>query len=128
MLNLALMNYAELQRRRLDALKDSKALYSPMVYVESLRTSLEAVKKDLDNSGKALVNEHRYRLKSIIDGIEMLGPMNVLKRGYSYATKDDRAVTEVKGLNVGDNLDFVFSDGSINVEVKDIYEGDAKIG
>lgn len=128
MLNLALMNYAELQRRRLDALKDSKALYSPMVYVESLRTSLEAVKKDLDNSGKALVNEHRYRLKSIIDGIEMLGPMNVLKRGYSYATKDDRAVTEVKGLNIGDNLDFVFSDGSINVEVKDIYEGDAKIG
>lgn len=128
MLNLALMNYAELQRRRLDALKDSKALYSPMVYVETLRASLENVKKDLDNSGKMLITEQRHKLKSIIDGIELLGPMNVLKRGYSYASKDKRAVTEVKGLKVGDDLDVIFSDGYVNVEVKDIYEGDGKVG
>ena len=128
MLNLALMNYAELQRRRLDALKDSKALYSPMVYVETLRASLENVKKDLDNSGKMLITEQRHKLKSIIDGIELLGPMNVLKRGYSYASKDNKAVTEVKGLKVGDDLDVIFSDGYVNVEVKDIYEGDGKVG
>lgn len=128
MLNLALMNYAELQRRKLDALKDSKALYSPMVYVETLRASLDNVRKDLAVSGRMVITEQRHRLKSIIDGIEMLGPMNVLRRGYSYASVDGRAVTSVKGLKVGDGLDVVFSDGSINVEVKDISEGDKEIG
>ena len=125
MLNLALMNYAEIQRRRLDALKDSKALYSPMVYVEQMRLALDSVRKDLTNSGKLLISEQRHQLKSIIDGIEMLGPMNVLKRGYSYASSEGKAVTSVKGLKVGDGLDVVFSDGSINVEVKDICEGES---
>ena len=125
MLNLALMNYAEIQRRRLDALKDSKALYSPMVYVEQMRSSLDSVRKDLANSGRLLISEQRHQLKSIIDSIEMLGPMNVLKRGYSYASAEGKAVTSVKGLKVGDGLDVVFSDGSISVEVKDIYEGES---
>ncbi len=128
MLNLSLTNYVESRRRRLDALRDSKALYSPMVYIEKLRMELDHIKEQLIASGKAMTDEQRYRLRGIIESIEHLGPMNVLKRGYAYIESDGAALSSIDKITKGDSIDIVLADGRAEALITDIVrnEGDNK--
>ena len=121
MLNLALINYAESRRRRLDALKDSKALYSPMVYIERLRLDLDNKRDALVISGNNMISEQRYILRGIIESMEHLGPLNVLKRGYAYVTSGGTAVTSVEGLHKGEDIDIIFSDGKAKASIIDTF-------
>ena len=121
MLNLALINYAESRRRRLDALKDSKALYSPMVYFERLRLDLDNKRDALVISGNNMISEQRYILRGIIESMEHLGPLNVLKRGYAYVTSGGTAVTSVEGIHKGEDIDIIFSDGKAKASIIDTF-------
>lgn len=138
-LDFAFESYINRKRNQLDRLSQSKALYSPMFYVSSLRNNLSNLKSRLAIDGASLVSsekskldelrnslqhttdmyiqKEKYKLSGYIDNLDLLGPINVLKRGYSYVTTNDKTLTSVKDTEVGTKVNIVFADGNADAEI-----------
>ena len=84
---------------------------------------LEIVKKSfILNNPTLLYKEKMTKLDSLIEKLELINPLGVLKRGYSLTYKDDKVLKEIKSVNVGDTLLIKLYDGEINTTVKSVKE------
>ena len=52
-----------------------------------------------------------------IEKLNLLNPLETLKRGYSIAKSNDKYITSSKDIEPGDELDIEFKDGTINTKV-----------
>ena len=139
LLNMAVKNLLSVHKRRLDNLKNHKALYSPMFYVQKQRNLLDSLSERMLFSGNRLVDREKNRLindltalrtgfdsmirskqnelRIYIDRLDSLSPLNVLKRGYSCITRDDTVITSVKDLDIGQEIKVSMADGTVDVTV-----------
>ena len=62
----------------------------------------------------------RKELENIIDKLNLVNPLNILKRGFSLTYKDNKLVKSVKKLKENDLLNLKLTDGVATVEVKEI--------
>jgi exodeoxyribonuclease VII large subunit len=44
--------------------------------------------------------------------VELVSPLNVLRRGYTLTLKEGRIITSLKELKAGDTIETYFKDGS----------------
>ena len=49
--------------------------------------------------------------------LEILNPLNTLKRGYTLAKSDGKVISSAKQLKSGDDLEVEFEDGNVNTKV-----------
>ncbi len=146
LLDVAFSSYIEHKRNQLNYLSQNKALYTPTYYVSNLRSKLQTLKSSLIvngssyvssernkisnmrnsliNSGNIRVEHEKMRLSSLMTGLDTLGPLNVLRRGYSYVTLNDKALTSVEDVETGSNINIVFSDGSCEATITNKFKGD----
>ncbi|MBP3635918.1 MAG: exodeoxyribonuclease VII large subunit [Bacilli bacterium] len=59
---------------------------------------------------------------NLINKLEVLNPLNTLKRGYSITKKDNIVVTNIKSIKLKDKIDITFENGIVNAEVLEIKE------
>ena len=83
--------------------------------IERLTLSMEGL------VGKIIENKKSETVKNI-EKLDALSPLKLLKRGYSVAVKDGKAVSSIKELEAGEQLDVIFSDGQILCSVEKITE------
>lgn len=96
-------------RRTADNLRDA--------YFTRARFALEKYKSAADSLADKRLSELESSIKQLATAAEQLNPITVLKRGYSVVLKDNKAVSSVKELNSGDNINIRLSDGEINAKV-----------
>lgn len=142
-LEMAIDNYILTRKRKLEILKNHKALYSPMFYVQKQRSLLQNLTDRIFFSATSLVNREKNNIESLcnklnvasdrklldrknelsglIDKLDSLGPVNVLKRGYSHILTDSGSVSSVTELNIGDKVKIVFADGSADAQINELY-------
>ncbi|MDY6967765.1 MAG: exodeoxyribonuclease VII large subunit [Spirochaetota bacterium] len=83
---------------------------------------------DLNRIMKNVINEKKNRLETAILALKKLSPNNVLKRGYSITTDEEgEVIKSIESLNIGDNLNILFADGSANCKVNQTLK-EVKIG
>ncbi len=70
--------------------------------IRATQMSLKNVKKELENSEKV---------------VDLLNPLNLLKRGYSLTFADGKLVKSHKDLKKGQTIQTQFSDGSVDSQV-----------
>lgn len=129
----------------LNKVLDSYILKSPMsiyeVKEEKLSNLLERTKNVMFN----VLNSNKLKLESImgsylfvnpkkmfenknnsytnlINKLEVLNPLNTLKRGYTITKKNNKVINSVKNIKSKENLDITFEDGIIMTEVIDVKE------
>ena len=51
--------------------------------------------------------------------IDALSPLKVMARGFSAVSKDNKYMTNIDKLNVGDNITVEFYDGNIDCTITD---------
>ena len=68
------------------------------------------------------MQESKNRFSSLIDKLELLNPINTLKRGYSITYLNDKVINNINDLKEKDELNIKFHNGSALVEVKKIVE------
>ena len=132
----------DIQRSRLKYLREHRALHSPMYYVKgqrdkfnslcsklvyggktltlSKRAELGTLRKSLDNAITINSTARKTQLTGLIDSLNLLGPANVLKRGYSYVHSKDGVIKSVKQTKVDDDINIVLSDGKITARVTSV--------
>lgn len=82
-------------KNRLDLVKNSSVLKNPEIIIEKQREN--------------------YLLQ--LSKLEILNPLNTLKRGYALAKSNGKVVSSAKQLKSGDELEVEFDDGNVNTKV-----------
>ena len=140
-----LLNTIENNRLKLHKLEDSFVLKRPTAIYEVKEQNLDnlidkinrIIKVFIDNSKVELFKyqnsyvfnnpEIIYKFKkqnldNIIGKLEVLNPMNTLKRGYAIIKKEDSVISSIKKLNKDDEIKINVSDGIIDAKVIKIGE------
>ena len=62
-------------------------------------------------------------LKHIINKLDVLNPMNTLKRGYAIIKKDKKVISDSQNLQKDDIINIDIRDGSVNAKVMEVSYG-----
>lgn len=125
-LDLAIRNYLKGQKIRLNSLNNHKALSGPEYQIKNEMSRLSNCQIQLDNLIKERLMKEDYRLKSIVDRIDLTSPLKILSRGYSI-TYDKLGKTVKSGdqLETGDSIVIKLSDSEVEAKVISVNkEGD----
>lgn len=109
----------EIREQKLDTLYNRLKQYINY-YLEKNITKLNNLK-----NSRVLVNPnelfvvHQNSLEMMINKLELLNPLNVLSKGYSVVSKDDKIIKHIKDVKIKDKLNIKLLDG----EIESIVEG-----
>lgn len=115
------------------------------VYIE-YKKSLEILEKDLNKTLCQLIKDKKNILTNSSDkfiSYDMLGrfkesftneinrleansPLNIMKKGYSVAFLNDKKITSVKNVQIGDDISVKLADGSLECKVNNISDKGVK--
>ena len=56
----------------------------------------------------------------VINKLELLNPLNILSKGYSVVSNNDKIIKSIKDVNVGDKITIRLSEGNIDANVERI--------
>ena len=130
------------KRLYLESIKNSYIIKNPMLMYENKKQYLDTIQdrynnyilNKLDKYKQNLINlennhilvnptilykDKKQYLYNLIEKIEIINPLNVIKRGYSLVY-NDKLVKSVKQVKKDDKLNIKLSDGNIDVLVKEI--------
>lgn len=133
------------QKLYLDSLKNSFVIKSPMIMYENkkqkLDMNLEKIKNLINNilevrkskfnllksnyllnNPNEIYKHQQIRLENIIDKLNIINPLNTLKRGYTLTYFDDNIVKDIKDIKVGNVIKTRFTNGIIESTVTNIKE------
>ncbi len=139
-LNESMNKIIKLKRLNLDNYMNSYVLKNPVLMYENKKQRLIMMMDKINNlvihnveskriNLNNLMNNHillnpneLYKdkvisLNHIIEKLELINPLGVLKRGYSLTYKDDKIVNSVKQIKKDDILNIKLVDGNISTKV-----------
>lgn len=133
------------QKLYLDSLKNSFVIKSPMIMYENkkqkLDMNLEKIKNLINNilevrkskfnllksnyllnNPNEIYKHQQIKLENIIDKLNIINPLNTLKRGYTLTYFDDNIVKDIKDIKVGNIIKTRFTNGTVESTVTNIME------
>ena len=139
-------NIIEKNKLRLTKLKESYVLKNPLSLYEIKEQKLDNIIDKLNTSINNVINISKSKLDIIkgsiifkepsilydnkwkktnhlIEKLEILNPLNALKRGYSIVKKDGKCITNINKVNKDDMLDISIKDGIIKTKVMEVKNG-----
>lgn len=109
-------------RAELERLKYSRALQSPMFYIEDRRMALDGVTDKLLLRFKNICEKQRFNLSQLAAKLNVLSPLQVLSRGYGIAFDGNDIVKSVSMVEEGKKINFMLCDGILESIVTDIVK------
>lgn len=117
----------KLSRRAITALAATRALRSPLHYVEDKRMALAYAGERLDAAFSRFTTKERSRFSALCGKMESLNPLAVLSRGYAAVLDDaGRALSSVQDVSVGDSISVRFADGIASAAVTSTRESESE--
>ena len=118
-------NITKMLKNKKAELKSVNEVVSANLKVKT--TSFYSVVKSVVKDIQALVESKKQRLAgefNLVTGvISKLNPLEILKNGYSIIEKDNKRVSTVENLAVGDNVTINLSNGKVDAEIKSVKKG-----
>lgn len=114
------VNYTRLV---LDTFKNSFILKNPMIMYENKKQNLDILNDKINNIINNKIDRITVKLSNMIEKIELLNPLNVLKRGYSVVYKGEQVVSSSSIIKANDELKLKLYKGIIEVVVKEVNNG-----
>ncbi len=87
--------------------------------VNSNKDKLIRVVKDLELVGKNKLNSKTLEYVKLTEKLDALNPLKVFVRGYAMLEKDEKIVSSVKNVNIGDEVNIKLADGDIKAKIID---------
>lgn len=113
-------NIYEIKSQNLDTLIDRlNNSMSNIVEINKVRL-FKFVNSYILTNPEMLFKLKRIALENNINKLEVLNPLNTLKRGYAIAKQDGKVISTVKDLTKGSNLDIELKDGVIKTTIKEM--------
>lgn len=74
------------------------------------------------NNPENLYKNKKIEIKNIIDKLELLNPLNTLKRGYTLTYIEDRVLSSIKNIKENDIIKTKLNDGIITSKIEKVGE------
>jgi exodeoxyribonuclease VII large subunit len=112
------MNY---KRQLLKSLVESPALRYPERMLENRQQKLDNLMERLENSADFSMKEKHQKLGRLLDKLELMNPLGILRRGYSMTTDQaGRIIKSVESVQQNDEIKVILPDGAIKAVVQEI--------
>ena len=111
------------ERERVERLGGFFLKRPPQVLLAERRQRLDMAAEALDHGMRRALLEKQHAFQVAAEKLEMLNPLQVIRRGYSVVEKDGAAVRSVKKLAAGDGILVRLADGSFDAVVGGLREG-----
>lgn len=143
-LNKAMNTYIKENKDRLNSLENHYILKNPISIYEIKEQKFDTTFEKLQLVMTSILKNERIKYEkysekinyltekrlekeknnyiNIINKLEVLNPLNTIKRGYSVTKIDNKVITSVKKINKDDNLVVELTDGCISTKVLNIKE------
>lgn len=88
---------------------------SKTIKLKTLENKSIAVKtiKEIENLVLLRLNNQKHKLEKIMEILSKLNPIEILKNGYAFIEKDDKKITSINEIDVGDKIKISLADGSL---------------
>ena len=143
---LSINNYIDIRNQGLKRLMESYILKKPTAMYEIKEQNLDFLIDKLNKEMSLVLDNNRIRLykvvnsyvminpdilykfknqklEHIINKLEVLNPMNTLKRGYAIVKKDNKVVSDIKNIKKEDNININIKNGIISAKVVEVNSG-----
>ena len=143
---ISVNNLIDTRKQVLSGLVSSYVLKKPTAMYEIKEQNLDFLIDNLNKEIKKILDNNRIRLyktvssyvltnpdimykfktqnlEHIINKLDVLNPMNTLKRGYSIIKKDDKVISDVRNVCVDDVINVNVKNGIINAKVVEVNDG-----
>ncbi|MGC3365305.1 exodeoxyribonuclease VII large subunit, partial [Enterococcus faecium] len=70
------------------------------------------------------MKQQQQRFAQAVQSLDLLSPLKILGRGYSYTTLNDQVVKSVSEIHHGDLLTILYQDGIVKGQVQEIDNGE----
>ncbi len=108
---------------RLDGLKKSAELHSPVRVLDEKSARLVRMREKLDVLGKGAVDRSDNRFRMLCARLEGVNPLAVLSHGYAMVEGEDgRIISAVDDARIGETVEIGLSDGRLRAEITEIKE------
>lgn len=138
--NLAINKTLDENKSKLDNIVSKQLFKAPCELYAPKEMMLDNVVRRLQHSSESLIMRNKNKLDLLknsnvlknpeniiknqkenyllqLSKLEILNPLNTLKRGYTLAKIEGKVVSSAKQLKSGDNLEVEFEDGNVNTKV-----------
>ena len=78
---------------------------------------LEQMATDIRHLAERTLQGEAQRLDSLKTVVENFAPERIFRLGYAIARKEDKALTSIEGVEVGDKIDVSLADGTLSAKV-----------
>lgn len=144
-----LINMIGNNRLRLNKIEDSYVLKKPTAIYEIKEQKLDNLMDKVNKNIEVIINNYKVKmfnlknsyifnnpdilykyklqeLNTIISKLEMLNPMNTLKRGYAIIKLKDKVLSDINNVKKDDIIDIEIKSGKIEAKVMKVGEDDGK--
>lgn len=142
-----LINMIDNNRLRLNKIEDSYVLKKPTAIYEIKEQKLDNLMDKVNKNIEVIINNYKVKmfnlknsyifnnpdilykyklqeLNNIISKLEMLNPMNTLKRGYAIIKLKDKVLSDINDVKKDDIIDIEIKSGKIEAKVMKVGEDD----
>ena len=121
-LNKNILSLIDSNRLKLNKLKESYILKNPMSIYQIKEEKLSNDIDRLNTFIKVVLDKKTIKYDHIVEKLEVLNPMNTLKRGYSVTKKDNKVISSIKDVKVNDEISVDIKDGYLISNIKEVKE------
>ena len=105
------------EQQKMDNLADRLSGMSDNYKISNLKANLLTQQNRLNNAIKGIIEKNNYNLKSGVTRLNTLSPLNILSRGYSLATYNNKLIKSVNDVNINDSIQIAVNDGVLSCTV-----------
>lgn len=121
-LNESVLKNLNLKKLYFDSLRNSYIIKNPNFIYENKRQKLDLIETTLNSNILLKLENNKKEINNLLIQLDLLNPLNILKRGYSLTYKNNKIVKSIKNIKEKDNLTIKLSDGNINVVVRSVED------
>lgn len=121
-LNESILKNLNLKKLYFDSLRNSYIIKNPNFIYENKRQKLDLIETTLNSNILLKLENNKKEINNLLIQLDLLNPLNILKRGYSLTYKNKKIVKSIKNIKEKDNLTIKLSDGNINVVVRSVED------
>ena len=114
----------EIKEQKLDNIIDKlNTCINAMLYTKN--SKLEIIKNSIIFKDPSILYENKLKKNNhLIEKLEILNPLNALKRGYTITKKDGKCITNIDDVKINDNVNISFKNGEIKAKVMEVKNGE----
>lgn len=113
----------DIRRKGIVHLLTRPVMENPHLMLEQRMERMDNLAARLGQSGSQQLKQQVQRLTHLMDKLELMNPMNTLRRGYGMVrSKDNRVIATIQEVQAGDKIQVELQDGIIHAQAVALEE------